>query len=171
MKMLLRNKKGMSFLEVLIALGILGLLSVPIMMMFMNAQIYAKKVDKQTEINAVTRTVMQIVSEGLKTNAPLYTPESTDPIEIDGDTASGDGFKTIVKYAHSIGSSYTTPILKIERSGITEKYVYKITYDPARYYDPNYKGVYNFLVTILEKESGKVVNELKISTYVDSNIS
>lgn len=173
MKRLLRNKKGMSFLEVLIALAILGLLSVPIMMMFMNAQMYAKKVDKQTEINAVTRTVMQIVSDGLKTGgvgAELFEPDSSDPIDVNGDGTKNDGFRTIIKHAHVSGSPYTTPLLKIDRSGINEKYVYKITYDPAKYYDANYEGVYNVLVTIVEKESGKSVNKLKISVNVGSDI-
>lgn len=163
----------MSFLEVLIALAILGLLSVPIMMMFMNAQIYAKKVDRQTEINAVTRTVMQIVSDGLKAEglgAQLFAPDSTDPIDVNGDGTENDGFRTIIKYAHNSGSLYTTPLLKIDRSGINEKYVYKITYNPAKYYDANYEGVYSVLVTIIEKESGKVANELKMSVNVGSDI-
>ncbi len=170
MKRLLKNKKGMSFLEVLIALAILGLLSVPIMMMFMNAQIYAKKVDKQTEINAVTRTIMQLVSDGLKTNDQLFGPDSSDPIDVDGDDTTSDGFRTIIKHAHDNGSTYTTPELKIDGSGINEKYVYKIAYDPAKYYDANYEGVYNILVTIIEKESGKVVNKLKMSVNVGGNI-
>ncbi|NLL06208.1 MAG: prepilin-type N-terminal cleavage/methylation domain-containing protein [Clostridiaceae bacterium] len=175
MKRLLKNKKGMSFLEVLIALGILGLLSVPIMMMFMNAQIYAKKVDKQTEINAVTRTVTQIVSDGFKTpgeGALLFAPDSTEDIDIDGDGSAPDGFRKIIKYARDVlRDKYTTPVLKIEGSGINEKYVYKITYDPANYHDANYEGVYSLLVTIIEKESGKVVNELKMSVNVNENIN
>lgn len=175
MKSLFRSKKGMSFLEVLIALAILGLFSVPIMMMFMNAQIYARKVDKQTEINAVTRTVMQIVSDGFNTDgegALLYGPDSLDPIDVDGDNTTSDGYRTIIKYAHNItGSEYTTPLLKIDRFGINEKYVYKLYYNPAKYYDVNYEGVYNILVTIVEKESGKTVNKLKMSVNVGSNIT
>lgn len=171
MKRLLRNKKGMSFLEVLIALAILGLLSVPIMMMFMNAQIYARKVDKQTEINAVTRTVMQIVSDGLNANAQLFGPDSSDPIDVNGDGTENDGFRTIITHAHDSGSPYITPVLKIDRSGINEKYVYKITYDHAKYYDENYEGVYNVLVTIIEKENGKAVNKLKMSVNVRSDIT
>ena len=43
MKELTGNNKGMTLTEVMIALAVLGLLFAPIMMAFMNTQIYAKK--------------------------------------------------------------------------------------------------------------------------------
>ncbi|WP_027621283.1 type II secretion system protein [Acetivibrio clariflavus] len=186
MKRLLRSEKGLTFIEVLIALSIMGLLSVPIMMMFMNAQMYARKVDKQTEINAVTRTVKELVLEGLNKDAPLSSLTG-EIIDIDGEDAEdgedseadegeevSDGFKSIIRYAIKSNTTVTTPYLKIEDSiedsgnKISDKYTYTVTYDPAKYYDSNYKGVYNVLIKIYEKESKNKVNELKVSVYIDN---
>ena len=65
-----------------------------------------------------------------------------------------------------------TPFLKIEGpkiedSGINGKYTYTVTYDPAKYYDSNYKKVYNVLIKIYEKENKNKVNEIKVSVNID----
>lgn len=170
MRRLLRSKKGLTFVEVLISLTILGLLAVPIMMMFMNAQRYARKVDKQTEINAVTRTVKQLVSEGLISDAPLKDIND-DYVDINEDGRPEDGFKDIVRHANEISAPVTTPYLQIiEGSEVNEKYTYKVKYDPEKYYDPNYFGVYNVLITIVEKETTNTVNEIKVSVNVGEEI-
>lgn len=171
MKRLLRSEKGLTFIEVLIALAVLGLLSVPIMMMFMNAQIYARKVDKQTEISAVTRTVKQLVSEGLEKDGPLWDTDGK-PVDIDGEEIdSGDTFQTIIKHANKLNSTITTPHLQIKGTEIIENYTYTVKYDPEKYYDPNFKGVYTVLITIIDRESNNVVNEIKVSVNVENEIT
>lgn len=172
MKRLLRSKKGLTFVEVLISLTILGLLSVPIMMMFMNAQRYARKVDKQTEINAVTRTVKQLVSGGLIDDEPLIDVNGVNvDIDEDGDLEEIDGFHNMIRHAFDTSAPVTTPYLEIkEGSQVNKKYAYKVKFDPEKYYDPNYVGVYNVLITIVEKESNNPVNEIKVSVNVGKEI-
>ncbi|WP_010249682.1 type II secretion system protein [Acetivibrio cellulolyticus] len=168
MKRLIRNRKGMSLVEVMIALAILGLLSVPIMMAFMNTQIYARKIDKQNEINSITRTVTQIVSDGFKNDA-VITDIGGLNIELDGDPLTlTDTFTDIIRKAKNDATKKdTVSDLPIMENGVKSlKYKYSITFDYNNFRNPLYEGVYNFLIIINEYDSGNVVNKLKIAVDI-----
>lgn len=157
----------MSLVEVMIALAVLGLLVVPIMMAFMNTQIYARKIDKQNEVNAVTRTVIQIVNDNFK-NAVLIADIEGHAVDLDGDESTPETFLDIIKAAKKDSSKKVTvdnlPI--IESGTLSKKYKYSITYD-VKYDNSAYPGVYNFLITVMDYNSGRTENKLKIAVNID----
>lgn len=53
----LNNNKGMTLVEVVVALALLGILVVPITIGFMNTIRIAKLIERQTEVNAVSEVV------------------------------------------------------------------------------------------------------------------
>ncbi len=167
MKRLLKNSRGMSLVEVMIAITVLALLAVPLMISFMNTQVIARKVDKQTEISAITRTVKQIVSDGLIDNQPMIDVDDTVLVDINGDS-NPDTFQDFVSYAVTQAAPVTSNELQIMETGrLNSKYKYKITCGSgADYYDPAISGVYNVVITIMEKDSGKIANKLKIAVSI-----
>lgn len=179
MRGLIKNKRGMSLVEVMIALAVLGLLVVPIMMAFMNTQIYARKIDKQNEVNAITRTVTQNVMENFKRNEMIKAINDTG-IDLDGDGTEdkylvvdidGDGiddkFSNIIKKAKDEGKEITVDNIAIfENSEPSTKYKYSITYDQSYDDTKNYPDVYNFLITVKDY-SDRVHSSLKIAVNID----
>lgn len=163
----------MSLLEVMIALAVLGLLSVPIMTAFMNTQIYAKKVDKQTEISAITRTVKQIVSDGILNGVDELTQFNGAPVNIFGG-APNDKFIDFLNYAKSdtSGVDIQTPFLQIKDSdlSVNSKYKYKIIYNhnSTEYYDgTQYPNVYNFKIEIYDAKNDQLLNKIKVAVKFD----
>ena len=61
-----RSKKGMTLIETIIALAVLGIVSVPLMAVFTNAAVIVKKTDDRLEINAVTRIIKENVIRSVK---------------------------------------------------------------------------------------------------------
>jgi len=68
----LNNNQGMTLVEVVVALALLGILVVPITIGFMNTIRIAKLIERQTEVNAVSEVVKDQVAEALiQQNYPL----------------------------------------------------------------------------------------------------
>lgn len=174
MKRLFKSKKGMSLIEVMVALTILGLLTIPVMTAFMNTQIYARKVDKETEISSITRTVKQIVANGLIENLELIDIGGIAVNQFDGDPSDSDydSYMDFINYgiAHeSDPDPITTPYLQIlEGSSLSanSKYQFTISYHHKDFYNAKYPDVYNLLITIIEKGSSKVANKIKIAVKI-----
>ena len=172
MKRLFKSKKGMSLIEVMIAVSVLGLLTIPIMISFMNTQRYAKKIDKETEISSITRTVKQIVADGLVLNREMENTDG-DPIDIYPSDSINDKFRDFIKYCKS---NYSNQLFESVELGIREtkstttnnKYSYKIAYHHnVDYEETEYPKVYNVLIKIIERDSGTVVNQIKIAVKND----
>jgi len=73
----LNNNQGMTLVEVVVALALLGILVVPITIGFMNTIRIAKLIERQTEVNAVSEVVKDQVAEALiQQNYPLTLLES-----------------------------------------------------------------------------------------------
>jgi prepilin-type N-terminal cleavage/methylation domain-containing protein len=172
MKRLLRNKKGMSLLEVMIAITVLGLLTMPIMISFMNTQRYAKKIDKETEISSITRTVKQLVVDGLVKNEPLVDKDGNS-IDIYVSDTIDDKFRDFIKYCRSAANKDTliesVELMIYSGGSQNTKYSYKLAYHHNEFYDgTQYPNVYNVLIKIIERDSGSVVNQIKIAVKVDN---
>lgn len=171
MKRLFKSKSGMSLLEVMIALALLGVLTVPIMTAFMNTQLYAKKVDKQTDINAITRTVKQIVIDGMLSNDSLLDING-DPVDTLDQIGTPDKFKDIIVNGKDTGNPITTPFLKIDQivNGSiekSEKYKYKIEYLHNECYDRTYPKVYHVVIKICNYDNDNLLNEIKVAVMLD----
>jgi len=172
MKKLIKSKSGMSLLEVMIALAILGVLTVPIMTAFMNTQLYAKKVDKQNEINAITRTVKQIVTDGFIRDEVLEASDGSTIDTLEPVDGNSDHFRDIInEYSKDINkaSTYTSPsFLKINKTvGPTivesKKYKYKLEYCYNECYNPSYENVHHVVIMIYDYDSEKLLNEIKVA--------
>lgn len=165
MKRLLKSEKGMSLLEVIIAVAILGVLAIPIMTTFLNTQIYAKKVDRQTEVNAITRTVKQIVLDGMLSKDIMIDKDGNPVNQFDSDILHPDTFVSLIQYSKDNGEA-ETPFLQFTDGWPpveNTKYTYKIRYKHSDFYNPDYLEVYNFEITIYDKGSSQVVNKIKIA--------
>ena len=62
----IRSKKGMTLLETILALAVLGIVAAPLLMVFTNAAAIAKKTQDRLEINAVTRIIKANVTNSVK---------------------------------------------------------------------------------------------------------
>lgn len=167
MRKLFKNRKGMSLIEVIIALAVLSIVTYPIMMAFMNTQIAAKRVDKQTRINAITRTVKEFVYDNVVDEAGSEMIIDINNTAVDMDGVSGtDTFFSFVSWAIKQTSLASTPQLPIfEMSVKNDKYTYTIASGQS-YQDTNFPDVYNVLISIIEKDSGNVVNQIKVAINI-----
>lgn len=66
MKLLKKSNRGMTLIETIIALAVLGIVSVPLMAVFTNAAVIVKKTEERLEINAVTRIIKENVIKSVK---------------------------------------------------------------------------------------------------------
>lgn len=167
MKRLFKNRKGMTMVEVLISIAVLALLSVPIMMTFMNAQVLARKVDKQTEVSAITRTVKQIVTDGI-----VVTPSAvmTD-ISGNGIDYNGGGTDTYLQFVNEAKDATVLKVVDdlriMENGNRNDKYKFSISSCKDFHDSTNFDDVYNVLITIKEIGSDKKVEELMVAVRLD----
>ena len=63
---LLKKNSGISLVEVIVALTVLGILSVPISMAYINTMKLTRLSDSQIQLNSITRIVSQNVSGAIK---------------------------------------------------------------------------------------------------------
>lgn len=73
MRKLLKNKKGMTLTEVVVALAVLGIVSAPLLVVFTNSAVIVKKTGDRIEINAVTRVIKENVINSVKYGSLIYS--------------------------------------------------------------------------------------------------
>lgn len=169
-KLIKVNKKGMSLVEVLVALTLLAVLSVPIMMVFMNTQLIAKKVDVQTTVSSVTRVVKQLVVNNVLDNTiEMRAYDSSDPNRLSSLVAVVPGVANPVTFRGFVESateeSPELPITSLNGTDLLDKYTYKIT-SCASYNDPALANVYNVLIKIIDRSNNKVVEQVRVDINI-----
>lgn len=164
---LLNNEKGMTLIEVVVSLALLGILILPITVGFMNTLKVTKLIEQQTEVNAVSEVVKDQVAEALiQDNYPLALLEPT-PAETEW------LIRPVVIAAKSTpDEEKKSPNLAVVYSSgeKNEKYFYTVSYTHNSCYDINYPYTYHAIVNILFKNSkGNVetLNTFKIAANVD----
>jgi len=83
MQKLLVSKKGMTLIEVIISLAVLGIVSSPLLVVFTNAQIIIGKTESRIEINAVMRIIKENVTNSVKYGGFNTIKSYTEPDEAD----------------------------------------------------------------------------------------
>ncbi len=63
------NNKGMTLIEAIVALAILGIVSAPLLMVFTNAQMIIRNTGSRLEANAVMRIIKENVTRSVKIGA------------------------------------------------------------------------------------------------------
>jgi len=166
----LNNNQGMTLVEVVVALALLGILVVPITIGFMNTIRIAKLIERQTEVNAVSEVVKDQVAEALiQQNYPLTLLESAP-------TGTEWYLRPFIADAKSTpGVEKKSPNLAVVYSSgaKNEKYFYTVSYKHESCYDPEYPYTYHVIVNILTKNNkGEIetLNTFKIAANVNTTL-
>lgn len=121
---ILKNIKGMTLTEVIIALAVLGIISVPLIAVFSNSVLITQLTRNQLEVNAVVQIVKVEVTQAVKNGSLIKDAEEP-----------GDISKAIDISPRSVGaeSLYLEPgnetkFLHIDNSNLTGRYKYKVRY-------------------------------------------
>jgi prepilin-type N-terminal cleavage/methylation domain-containing protein len=149
---LLKSKKGMTLLETILALAVLGIISAPLLTVFTNAAVIVKKTNDRLEINAVTRIIKENVTNSVKYGG-------------NGHGICISGTATIIDLQVENGSD-------LEVKGINDEVNLKYKFDAERTVDFGYLSYSDNDATILadtceytitlKKANGVVVQKLKI---------
>jgi len=159
MKKLLKSQKGMTMLEVVIAFALFSIVSVPLIISFMNSLKVSHMAKDQLEINAVTRKVKEYVTEDLfGKGKPLFDFNSDGTPDQFNDFLYIDTVSGKIPATASASLYRVTPDIDVPDY---PDYVFTVLYDSANYYNPSFDNVTNVLITIYDKNH-KIVNKLKI---------
>jgi len=71
MKKKFESKKGMTVIEVILSLAILGIVTVPLMTVFASSLYMTKHVDNQIEVNMATRLAKELVTYSVNNGSEL----------------------------------------------------------------------------------------------------
>ena len=137
------NQKGVSLVEVIVALTVLGLISVPISMTFLNSTFTAKLTKEQIELTAITRMVKENVAESVKRGCDVFGA-GNESKKVRDISASSINDLYDVKIEDRDGNQYANFMFDVERSSP----------------DP-YPDVYRFLVTIKERNNNGVFQKIR----------
>ena len=137
------NQKGVSLVEVIVALTVLGLISVPISMTFLNSTFTAKLTKEQIELTAITRMVKENVAESVKRGCDVFGA-GNESKKVRDISASSINDLYDVKIEDRDGNQYPNFMFDVERSSP----------------DP-YPDVYRFLVTIKERNNNGVFQKIR----------
>lgn len=85
-----RSKKGVSILEVIVGIAVIGVISVPITMMYVNSLKTSRMTMSEMEDNAVVWIVKENIKEAVKTGAVVYGNEG-EPADVSDDRRLIDG--------------------------------------------------------------------------------
>lgn len=126
----LRNNKGMTITEIITALAVLGIISIPLMAVFSNSVLLTKMTGNQLEINAVMQIAKAQVVHSVKNNVELR--DFSDP---DGDKIhlNPSGPEPDAIYDHA--GNETAEFLQLDGPGLDsssaliQKYKYKVRYE------------------------------------------
>lgn len=66
MKRFTKNRRGMTLIETIIALAVLGIVTVPLLVVFTNAQVVIRNTQGRLETNAVMRIIKENVTRAVK---------------------------------------------------------------------------------------------------------
>ncbi|GAE88025.1 type II secretion system protein [Acetivibrio straminisolvens] len=166
----LNNNKGMTLIEVVVAIALLGILIVPITIGFMNALRVSKLIERQTELNAVSEVVKDQVAEALlQENYPLVLLEPT-PTETEWKLRQ---FIVDAKSTPDVEKKSPNLAVVYSSGAVNEKFFYTVSYKHNSCYDPNYPYTYHVIVNILTKNSkGDIesLNTFKIAANVNGTL-
>lgn len=164
MRKLFKSKKGMTLIEVITSLAVLGIISVPLMMSFTNTIMVVKLTQKQTEINAVTRIVKNNVTDAVKYGIKLIKYGAVP--RADGTMDPADEIQLRGPSSVFTAAVDTTPDLKIDgKDGISDYSAYKFSVKDLKTADSDYPNTYEYVIT-LKKANGDVIQKVRIAVNI-----
>lgn len=158
-----KSNKGMTLIETIISLAVLGIVSVPLMAVFTNAAVIVKKTDERLEINAVTRIIKENVINSVKyggSGNAINTFDHTGLIDLQsGPDADEDGDFEAAENLE----------IKDSKNSVNKKYIFDAERtmnfdtltnpeDPSR----TLADTCEYLITIKAKDTGDTIQRLRI---------
>ena len=118
---ILKNSKGSTVTESIMALAVLGIISIPIMSVFSNSVFLEKMTATQLEVNAVIQVARGEVTRSVKDDYRLkHFDNPTQFTAIDPTAEPRDSLYSV--------SGNETAYLKLRSGNLTDKYKYKVRY-------------------------------------------
>jgi|GEM_PF-919718 len=170
---ILKSKKGMTLVEVVISITMLGVILVPLMALFSTSVILANKNRDKVDLNYLTEIVVEEVRASVKTvGRSLPTYESYDPSSKDY-TEYTISLVSLVEESKNDGTKKTTEEIGIVGpiSDSTDQYrpfSYKVEYDHSSCYDDRYPNTYEFVIYIYQE--GEMVKKLKVPVWDENKL-
>lgn len=124
MSKILKNIKGMTLTEVIIALAVLGIISVPLIAVFSNSVFVTQLTKNQLEINAIMQIVKVEVTHAVKNGSTIKDFDDPDDVLKVVDI-SPKGVDSESLYS---APGNETKFLQINNSNLNDKYKYKVKY-------------------------------------------
>lgn len=150
---IIKNNKGMTITEVILALAILGIVSIPLIAVFSNSIFLTQLTKRKMEINAVMQIAKGDVTQSVKNGSKL--PDFIDPID--------DSKKVNLKLnldSALLDPIYNDPTKYFKMQGdhdLLNAYKYKVKYVSKDTVAPNIVE----LIIKLYSSDGKFLSELK----------
>lgn len=150
----------MTLTEVIIALAILGIISVPLIAVFSNSVFITQLTKRQMEINAVMQIAKVEVAYAVKN--PSSIPDFDDP----GDVTKQVDINPKTSPLYDTKGNETTSYLRIEKSNLADRYKYRVKYLDMGGASPDYSkpapepNTVELLIKLYSSE-GKFLRELK----------
>lgn len=158
---ILKNKKGMTITEVIMALAILGIIAIPLLAVFSNSIFLTHLTKSQMEINAVMQIVKGEVVQSVKNGRQLpdfeHPEDGTKKINICPSSSPADTLYDT--------TGNETKFLKIDGGNLQDKYKYKVVYE-AKGENTEVSNTVELLIK-LYSDGGKYLNELKINVLYE----
>lgn len=143
MKSLLKCKKGMTLIEVILALSLLAIFTIPLSIGFMNSLLISKKIERENYVNAVTSIIKERVQDA------LIDEYIELPCVAGGTTLN---LRDFISNHLSVGGGGESDPIKVDYPNDYENnnyiFFYRLNYDHDTCYDTEYETVYHVIVSV-----------------------
>lgn len=137
----LKNKNGMTLIEVILALSLLAIFTIPLSLGFMNGLVISRKIERENHINAVTSIIKERVQDAL----------IDETIEL---PCVGSGTLKVRDFisGHLIGVGGESDPIEVNYPSDFEsdnyRFFYRLSYYNDACYDEQYETVYHVIVSV-----------------------
>lgn len=162
---ILKNRKGITLVEAIVAMMVLGMLSTVVLMIFTNAMMEVKLANDRIEINAVTRIVKENIVNSVKAGV------GNTLISYDKDAANHEYIIDLKTTPNIAGTPNVIKNFKIidGKNNINTRYKFDTVrvIDFVQASDPEYAGmdfpnICEYLVTIRKISDNRIVQKLRL---------
>lgn len=146
----LSSNKGMTLIEVVVSITILGIVVVPLLSVFSTSMTLASKRSNQIEINSITRLIKDNVMVAIKNNRKIkfYNDDGT----------IGEGF---LKESSGFNNYQNVVIEGKDGNVYTDKFKFDITHQPKFSSNAYQLSIAEYLV-VIKKMDNKEINRFVI---------
>ncbi len=151
-KIIVKNKKGMTMVEVVISLTVIGIISIPLFAAFMSSAALMKKTHEQMEINAVTRVVKENVTVSVKYGGGNKIPS----YEID---EYGDEIEVVLK---GLSEAKNLKVVDSMRR-VYDKYKFDVKREKNFGEIINFPDTSEYIVILKENPGGREIQKVRMN--------